>query len=254
MDVQNKSYPADDVSLQIFDQCSYPSAPVAPQRKTSSESITVNKPLKNSAEPADENNDSSTSTTTNRSIHLPVEKQRGLSEIIRKRNSRSKVEDYKRSIQKSNTYDDEPYTMSKSDQDLAPRADYSPESPSATSSKSLNKAFSVDVPINVEHSSDNRAQMSIERLNVLLSNEELRDMANGCVPIGPYGWRILNASLERTRSAALPKREVCTKPFRRTLKSAVHCLAQNHSRTKSKTPTSSKSTSRRFTPLERCRR
>ena len=75
----------------------------------------------------DEMNDQQTDvsiSTTNRSIHLPVEKQRGISEIIRKRNSRFKVEDYKRSFQRSSTFDESPsevsrpISTSKSDQAL----------------------------------------------------------------------------------------------------------------------------------------
>lgn len=76
--------------------------------KTNISPPSFTRPLKSSLEKMhhslDDNNDSSTSTTT-RSIHIPIEKQRGLSEIIRKRNSRYKVEDYKRSIHKSNTFD-----------------------------------------------------------------------------------------------------------------------------------------------------
>lgn len=54
----------------------------------------------------DDFNDSSMSTTT-RSVHLPIEKQRSLSEIVRKRNCKYKVEDYKRSFQKFNTFDEQ---------------------------------------------------------------------------------------------------------------------------------------------------
>jgi len=99
----------------------------------------------------DENNDSSASTattTTNRSVHLPVEKQRGPSEIIRKRNSKCKVEDYKRSIQKTTTVDEEPTV----EVDLTPKY--------------------FDVPIDQQNANDQRAQLSIERLNLLLSKDE----------------------------------------------------------------------------------
>lgn len=103
------------------------------------------------ADQFDENNDSSastTTTTTNRSVHLPVEKQRGLSEIVRKRNSKCKVEDYKRSIQKSTPVDEEPIV----EVDLTPKY--------------------FDIPINQQNTNDQRTQMSIERLNLLLSKDE----------------------------------------------------------------------------------
>lgn len=107
----------------------------------------------------DDTNDSSTSTNTNRSVHLPVEKQRGLSEIIRKRNSKYKVEDYKRSIQKPNTADDEQEpTAITAEPENPPIIDPTP------------KYF--DVPINVQNKNDQRAQLSIERLNSLLSQED----------------------------------------------------------------------------------
>ena len=111
------------------------------------------RPLKSSLEKMqyefDENNDSSTSTT-NRSIHLPVEKQRGLSEIIRKRNSRYKVEDYKRSFQKSITLDEEPsdysrpLPISKSDYTLS-NNQTSTFNPSPKQMNRLNKTKSVDM-------------------------------------------------------------------------------------------------------------
>ena len=115
----------------------------------------VNEPVKI----PDETNDSSTSTNTSRSIHLPVEKQRGLSEIIRKRNSKSKVEDYKRSIQKSNAVDE--------DEPSPPNNE--PELPSIATDHTP-KFF--DIPINVQNKNDQRAQLSIERLNSLLSQED----------------------------------------------------------------------------------
>lgn len=113
----------------------------------------------------DENNDSSTSTNTSRSIHLPVEKQRGLSEIIRKRNSKYKVEDYKRAIQKPNIVDEE-----QQQQPPIPPVTIEPENPPITSIDITPKYF--DVPINVQNKNDQRAQLSIERLNSLLSQED----------------------------------------------------------------------------------
>jgi hypothetical protein len=98
----------------------------------------------------DDNNDSSTSTT-NRSIYLPVEKQRGLSEIIRKRNSRFKVEDYKRSFQKSNTIDEtpaefyRPLPISKSDHALS-NSNISPKQMNR-----LNKTKSVDISMEYDN-------------------------------------------------------------------------------------------------------
>ena len=112
----------------------------------------------------DENNDSSTSTNTSRSVHLPVEKQRGLSEIIRKRNSKYKVEDYKRAIQKPNIVDEE------QQQPSIPPVTIEPENPPITSIDPTPKYF--DVPINVQNKNDQRAQLSIERLNSLLSQED----------------------------------------------------------------------------------
>jgi hypothetical protein len=102
-----------------------------------------------------DNNDSSTSTT-NRSIHLPVEKQRGISEIIRKRNSRYKVEDYKRSFQKANTIDEptsessQPLPTSKSDYTLS-NNQTSPSNITSKQIKRLNKTKSVDIPIEYDH-------------------------------------------------------------------------------------------------------
>jgi hypothetical protein len=113
------------------------------------------RPLKSSLEKMqhdfDDNNDSSTSTT-NRSIHLPVEKQRGISEIIRKRNSRYKVEDYKRSFQKSNTFDElqpeyyRPLPISKSDYTLS-NNQTSISNISSKQMNRLNKTKSVDISI-----------------------------------------------------------------------------------------------------------
>jgi hypothetical protein len=110
------------------------------------------RPLKSSIEKMQyDNNDSSTSTA-NRSIYLPVEKQRGLSEIIRKRNSRYKVEDYKRSFQKSNTFDEQqsdsyrPLTTSTSDYTLS-NDQTSISNISPRQIKRLNKTKSVDISI-----------------------------------------------------------------------------------------------------------
>jgi hypothetical protein len=130
----------------------------------------------------DENNDSSTSTATNRSIHLPVEKQRGLSEVIRKRNSKCKVEDYKRSIQKTNTVDEEPIPTSKSDPELVISANtpIPPPPPSPPLPVDLTPKY-FDVPINVQNNSDKRAQLSIERLNLLLSKDEGQEYVNRTV-------------------------------------------------------------------------
>lgn len=124
------------------------------------------RPLKSSLEKMqcdfDDNNDSSTSTT-NRSIHLPVEKQRGLSEVIRKRNSRFKVEDYKRSFQKSNTIDE---TLSPDYQRPLPtsKSDYTLSNNQTTNSnisprqKRLNKTKSVDMSMEYDKISMNSEQ------------------------------------------------------------------------------------------------
>jgi hypothetical protein len=113
------------------------------------------RPLKSSVEAIqrdfDDNNDSSTSTT-NRSKHLPVEKQRGLSEVLRKRNSRNKVEDYKRSFQKSNTFDERqsehyrPLSNSTSNYTL-PNNQTSPSNTSPKQSNRLNKTKSMDISV-----------------------------------------------------------------------------------------------------------
>ncbi len=135
MDIQPRT---EELSLQIFDQPSFP----INQDEISSKITQSILPQ----DQFDENNDSSTSTTTNRSIHLPVEKQRGLSEIIRKRNSKSKVEDYKRSIQKSNTFEDQQTLLILKNE--------------------------PELPLNPITNENKRAQMSIERLNLLLTKAE----------------------------------------------------------------------------------
>jgi hypothetical protein len=165
MNIQNEQRSSEELSLQIFDQpSSFPLKQEEFYHESSPISTTLTRPLKSSIEQmqeqVDENNDSSTSTATNRSVHLPVEKQRGLSEIIRKRNSRCKVEDYKRSIQKPNTADEqeEPDPIiptSKSDHELI----------TSSLSDINSKQDSFDM-------NDKRAQMSIERLNLLLTNDE----------------------------------------------------------------------------------
>ena len=100
-------------------------------------------------------NDSSTSTT-NRSVHLPVEKQRGQSEIIRKRNSRFKVEDYKRSFQRSNTCDEpssdyyRPLSSSISDYTISSNQMTSTANISPRQTKRLSKTKSVDVSLELD--------------------------------------------------------------------------------------------------------
>ncbi|CAM4895290.1 unnamed protein product [Rotaria socialis] len=180
MDFQNKQRPSEELSLQIFDQPSLFPTPDDLHRENSLKSMNLIRPLRSSIEQMldqlNENNDSSTSTTTNRSVHLPVEKQRGLSEIIRKRNSRYKVEDYKRSIQKPTTSDDQQYnrTMptSKSDHELMTLSNNTISSSLDGNSTNLHKTHSVDLPMDIQMSNDERVKMSIERLNLLLSKSE----------------------------------------------------------------------------------
>lgn len=174
MDIQNKPQKPEEESLQIFDRTYYPSREEKTPPKIEPIKLFAERIIQDQI---DENNDSSTSTTTSRSVHLPVEKQRGLSEIIRKRNSRSKVEDYKRSIQKSNTFDElelinPTLSTSKSDQELIAL------SSSDTNSKTMTKTSSIDMSIDVESNTIQRAQLSIERLNVLLSNKEQQNVSN----------------------------------------------------------------------------
>ena len=75
-----------------------------------------------------------------------------ISEIIRKRNSRSKVEDYKRSFQKSNTFDEHqseyyrPLSSSNSDYTLS-NNQTSTSNISPNQSKRLNKTKSVDISL-----------------------------------------------------------------------------------------------------------
>ena len=120
-------------------------------------------------------------SNANRSIHLPVEKQRGLSEIIRKRNSRFKVEDYKRSFQRSSTFDESPseisrpISSSKSDQVLTKTFPSTsiPASPQTT--RRFTKTKSFDIPIEIENEENRRKEISMEKLNDLIENvgEEL---------------------------------------------------------------------------------
>lgn len=190
MDIPHERKQPEDVSLQIFDLPPFLSKNDELKHETPSNTTTLIRPLKSSVEQMldelNEANDSSTSTTTTttttttRSIHLPVEKQRGLSEIIRKRNSRCKVEDYKRSIQKSNTFDEQhtpqqqfngTLSASKSDHELVTSS-----SNFDTDSKNISKTYSVEIPleipIEIQNNNDKRARMSIERLNLLLSTDE----------------------------------------------------------------------------------
>lgn len=141
------------------------------------------RPLKSSVErmqmELDEQNADSPLSPANRSIHLPVEKQRGLSEVIRKRNSRFKVEDYKRSFQRSNTFDEQqcdyyrPMTTSSSDQALTATNPTSP--PAATHSpkpaKRLTKTKSFDIPIEIEQEHDQRTPTSAELPNSAKTHE-----------------------------------------------------------------------------------
>lgn len=125
----------------------------------------------------DQNNDSSTSATTNRSIHLPVEKQRGISEIIRKRNSRCKVEDYKKSIQKAASIDDN----SSSDRTAAnSKIDEELTLFSAQTVPTLSESIETTFHQNERPDlvANKKIQMSIERLNCLLSTEDPNDVEN----------------------------------------------------------------------------
>ncbi|CAF0986323.1 unnamed protein product [Rotaria sp. Silwood1] len=184
MNVRKDQYSSEEVSLQIFDQPPFFPKLIDLPRESPPKTTNLIRPLRSSVEQMfdqlNENNDSSasssTTATTNRSIHLPVEKQRGLSEIIRKRNSRCKVEDYKRSIQKPNTYDEQQFNrslpISKSDYELMISPNDATSSPLDLKSKYFQKAHSVELPIDIQNHNDKRAKMSIERLNLLLSNDE----------------------------------------------------------------------------------
>jgi hypothetical protein len=118
----------------------------------------------------DDFNDSSISSA-NRSIHLPVEKQRGISEIIRKRNSRFKVEDYKRSYQRSNTFDEQ-HSDSYQPITLASNEQISPQviSQCSVASHRLTKTKSFDTPTDIDQETSQQTQLSIERLNQLLAD------------------------------------------------------------------------------------
>ena len=178
LDMRHEPRSSEESSLQIFDRTFVAAKRDSfPDDLSSSTRLTFVRPLEKAVEPlldqADDFNDSSTSTTTSRSIHLPVEKQRGLSEIIRKRNSRCKVEDYKRSCQKPTALDEDEQCnrtlpTSKSDHELVLRSSQVP---------TLSKAHSVEIPIEIPFNNDKRAQKSIERLNVLLSTEETSEQS-----------------------------------------------------------------------------
>jgi len=161
MDIEHRS---EELSLQVFDQPSFPVDKDDLKNESSSKLIHLNI----IQDQFDENNDSSTSTTTNRSVHLPVEKQRGLSEIIRKRNSKCKVEDYKRSIQKPNTIDEqESIPILKNDDELMILSNNSTSPPLDIDPKYF------EIPINIQNNDDGeRVQASIERLNLLLTKDE----------------------------------------------------------------------------------
>ncbi|CAF1169627.1 unnamed protein product [Didymodactylos carnosus] len=155
----------------------------------------------------EQDNDSSasisttTTTTLSRSnqVHLPVEKQRAVSEVLRKRNSMQKVADYKRSFQKTNTLDesdtnDDSIVVKQQQQRTLPisKSDLVLSSITTTKDtnknndanstimkqKRLNKALSFDAQFEtLEKNEDDgqRIKCSIERLNKLLStsSEEL---------------------------------------------------------------------------------
>ncbi|CAF0899341.1 unnamed protein product [Rotaria sp. Silwood1] len=144
-----------------------------------SSSASITRPLKDSIEKMqhdiDDNNDTSTSTT-NRSIHLPIDKQRSLSEIIRKRNSRYKVEDYKRSFQKFHTFDQpqsdyyRSLTTSKSDHALS-NNQTSISNMNPTEIKRLTKTKSVDIPIEY----NKRTHISMEQFEPINNNAEKKN-------------------------------------------------------------------------------
>lgn len=178
--------PPEDLSLQIFDHPSCFPKQQDINHENSVKSMDLNRPFRSSIEQmfdqSYDNNDSSASTTASRSVHLPVEKQRGISEILRKRNSRCKVEDYRRSIQKPTSSDDQQYnptvSTSKSDQQLASLTNHTDDIsslPLQTNSTHFQKAYSVDIPIDAQMNNDKRVKMSIERLNLLLSSKDDRN-------------------------------------------------------------------------------
>ncbi|CAF1055457.1 unnamed protein product, partial [Didymodactylos carnosus] len=188
----------------------------SPSRETSDVSYnndlstSLSRPLKSSVEEMlrqELDNDSSSSTTTvsrSNQIHLPVEKQRAVSEILRKRNSMQKVADYKRSFQKTNTFDEDDnnknniFMQQQQKQRTLPisKSDHALSSMGITNNSKnyddnstvmkqmhLNKAFSVDAQLETlekNENDDQRAKLSIERLNKLLStsNDELNGNSN----------------------------------------------------------------------------
>ncbi|CAF3513009.1 unnamed protein product [Rotaria socialis] len=151
------------------------------------------RPLKSSIEKIqhefDDNNDPSTSNT-NRSVHLPIDKHRSLSEIIRKRNSKYKVEDYKRSFQKFHTFDEQeseyqrPLTSSKSEHALSSHQ-ISISNGSPKEIKRLTKTKSVDLPceynketeISMEKSEPNTSSNDFEQ-NISNENSKLKEKMN----------------------------------------------------------------------------
>ena len=167
---------SEESSLQIFDRSFAPAKREVFADDYPSSRVPSIRSLEKAMEPAfdqfDDQNDSSTSTAS-RSIHLPVEKQRGLSEIVRKRNSRCKVEDYKRSYQKPTTLEEDEQNnralpTSKSDHELVLRS---------SEISTLTKTHSIEIPMEIPFNNDKRAQKSIERLNVLLSTDEASEQA-----------------------------------------------------------------------------
>ena len=131
-------------------------------------------------------------STTNNSFRAPIEKPRGISEIIRKRNSRSKVEDYKRSFQRSNTFDEQicdyyrPSTTSKIDEKvISTSADPLLNAPApvngqnAQSVRGLIKTKSFDISSEIErnieqkqnHKSIARSNPSLNKIDDEPSNE-----------------------------------------------------------------------------------
>jgi hypothetical protein len=48
---------------------------------------------------------------------------------------------------------------------------------------SNNSSYSIDIPIDIQNMNDKRAQMSIERLNLLLTNDEQENISNEYVII-----------------------------------------------------------------------
>lgn len=148
--------------------------------KEPSSILSFTRPLKSSIEKmqqkTDDNNDSTSISTSNRSIYLPIEKQRGLSEIIRKRNSRYKVEDYKRSIQKSSTFDEQQsqYFRSLSARDN-PHANTNSQSSSSSRSLRQIRPFSKTQSMDFAYEYD---QPSFSSTGRFPSNEKIYEEQN----------------------------------------------------------------------------